>query len=304
MDKIFIVIISIICIIAVFFILLSINKKNIENSLDFKLQYYTDTELLNTIDNKIIFSFWHADDDIPVSVKIAIHTWKKHNPDYKICLVTSDSLNNYIDTNDLPKNLKSIQYKTDCIRLLLLEKYGGIWIDSTIFITKPLTEWQTNDFDIGGYEAEFFTTNPNKPVLENWFIATSKPNSAIIKEWKNEFFRSAEYNNINDYIYDLENTVDLQNINSKDYLSMHCAFLKVINNDTKFKFFPSCKNNGPFSYLCDTNWNSLSSVSSFFLSENKPLLVYKLRGLEREIFEKLIIFYKKGNGSLIDQIIN
>ena len=63
MDKIFIVIISIICIIAVFFILLSINKKNIENSLDFKLQYYTDTELLNTIEEyrSIIENNWFFD---------------------------------------------------------------------------------------------------------------------------------------------------------------------------------------------------------------------------------------------------
>jgi len=299
---------KIIFVIIVVFIILHIItfKKSIENNLDFKLKSYTETELLNTTDNKIIFSFWHCD-DIPLSVKVAIHTWKKHNPDYKICLVTLDTVDNYIDTNDLPSNLKNkaIQYKTDCIRLLLLEKYGGIWIDSTILITKPLTEWQTNDFDIGGYEADFFTTKKDKPVFENWFIATSKSNSDIIKEWKNEFFRSAEYDDINDYINDLEKTIDLQNINGKHYLSMHCAFLKIINNKTyKFKFFPACKNNGPLSYLCNNNWNSNYSIFLFFLpSKNKPLPIYKLRGLERNLLDQYLIFHINGIGGIFDKII-
>ena len=103
----------------------------IESKLNYKIEKY-EIDTLNTTD-KIIWSYWH-DNNLPLLVKLALHTWYKWNPDYLICFITNDTLSYYLDIDKFPKNYQksSYQRKADIIRLALLEKYE---IPSTIRAT-------------------------------------------------------------------------------------------------------------------------------------------------------------------------
>jgi mannosyltransferase OCH1-like enzyme len=56
----------------------------------------------NTEIPKKIWTFWD-NDDIPDIVQKCIHTWKKHNPNYEITVVTKKSLSEYLPGVDFSK---------------------------------------------------------------------------------------------------------------------------------------------------------------------------------------------------------
>src|SRR5258708_22123857 len=127
-------ILIIICIIIILLIIYcTFNHVNINKQLKFTYKLPSVVKLNNA--TKIIWSYWDGADP-PLSVSIAINTWYKHNSDYIVCILSNDNVDQYIDLSTLPKkyNEVSVQKKADIIRLALLEKYGGIWLDSTIYL--------------------------------------------------------------------------------------------------------------------------------------------------------------------------
>jgi len=86
---------------------------------------------------KNIFCFWDKGYDlIPDIGKICIHSWIKHNPEYNIILLNRKNVYNYLDKNilDFIWTKNQIQTQSDLIRINLLSKHGGIWIDMTLFV--------------------------------------------------------------------------------------------------------------------------------------------------------------------------
>jgi len=77
-----------------------------------------------------------------------------------------------------------VQAKSDAIRILLLEKFGGIWLDATLYVNLPLDEWLWDNLG-----QEFFAfSNPRKNfgrIVSSWFLAGRNDNY-IINKWKIE----------------------------------------------------------------------------------------------------------------------
>ena len=100
---------------------------------------------------KIFYTFWaQGEESVPNIIKKSIISWKVNNPDYSIILVTLSNAQELIKSLgiELPSNFLKIspQYQADWIRLALLSKRGGIWVDASIFMTasvEPLIEIQT-----------------------------------------------------------------------------------------------------------------------------------------------------------------
>ena len=85
---------------------------------------------------KIIWIYWHQGwDNAPDIIKICKKSWIKKNPEWDVRALDFKSINHFVDIN-LEKNiLKSlcIAHQSDLIRLGLLEKYGGVWVDASLF---------------------------------------------------------------------------------------------------------------------------------------------------------------------------
>jgi hypothetical protein len=261
-------------------------------------------------DEKIIWSYWHDHTNIPYIVTLAILTWKKHNSDYTINFLTQNNFTKFVSVDELPPIFNStthLQEKADIIRLYVLYKYGGIWIDSSILITQPLAHVWDNQYDVGGYWIPIFTNNSDKKVFENWFISAPKESNLILA-WKNEFYRAlTDYKTRSDYISYIESIgTDLQKIDDKKYLMMHCCFLKVINeHNYNIKQFSATDNNGPLQWVAQCNWDPYSG-SVRLCSENDDEMphVIKFRGCDRKHITKLIENNKYSPDSVIDKIIS
>lgn len=245
--------------------------------------------LEQTETTKVIWSYWDSE-EVPKSVEFALNTWKLFQPNFIICLLSKNTVSEFIK-DDFLYSAKSKQEEADILRILLLEKYGGYWLDSTIFLCKPIEDlWEPKNYDIGGYWIPKFTSDLDHKVFENWFIVAPR-NSELIKKWKEEFFYALSHPSRKEYIDKIG--VDLQYISCREYLMMHCCFLKVIqgnHNYTIKSFSTSDDKEGPFYYLDLYDFNSTEAVLGL-ITKNNPKInqrILKLRGCERSVFDSMI----------------
>ena len=117
--------------------------KNKCNKIKFLFFFYVICELnfsTNTIisnNKKNIFTFWEPVEKMPGYLKLCMKTWKKFLPDYKIIILDYKSLKNNLGEslfNDIICKNMSLAVQADAIRVALLNKYGGVWIDTDTII--------------------------------------------------------------------------------------------------------------------------------------------------------------------------
>ena len=88
--------------------------------------------------------WWQGIEDMPECVK-ACYNRLKTKAKNRIVLITSNNLNEWIDLPKLiidkhQKGIITTTHFSDIVRAALLKKYGGLWLDSTIFI-KEIPSW-------------------------------------------------------------------------------------------------------------------------------------------------------------------
>lgn len=232
---------------------------------------------------KIFWTYWDGP-EIPISVKKCISTWEKHNPDYDIIILNRDNLHFYCDDDIYSfKHADTPQRISDFVRLAVLSKHGGTWVDSSSIMSEPL---QDHPYEYVGYYIDVMTKNKKYPVIENWFISCVK-NCQFIKKWKDIFY-SINDGTVDEYLHNLQKTTDFQGISGPTYLTMHVAAQYVLqNSDVTLSMYLMRAENGPFKYLVDKNWDSWKAVYSLVRGENITPLI-KLRGAERNILEDIL----------------
>jgi hypothetical protein len=199
---------------------------------------------------KIIWAYWDSD-EIPDIVKLSIQSWKKTSPQYKINFMNQKNIEALIS---LPKNWKTLPAyrQSDIIRLLLLEKYGGVWIDASTILLENL------DKLISKNNLTLFTTPRSSfenPVFENWFIS-APPNNKVIKLWIEEVLMALS--NQKEYI-NKSSDYSKKHINNPYYHICHLS-LKNIYEKNK-KLFDGAK-------IYDSN------ETAFYYQRNTPNLKY------------------------------
>ena len=188
---------------------------------------------------KTIWTYWdQGKDNIPIFCKMCIKSWKDKNPDHEVIIIDKNNVYDYLDKKDLPPNWKKIdkpQHKSDFVRLALLEKYGGVWIDISTICVRPINSVFTQTKSLEGFAIKMFDNNAGLSVFENWFI-TGKKGSKIIKKWKDDllkvFGNSTSMEDIDKSYFE---GVDLQKIEYGWYLTMHRVMMKLNQLDPEVK---------------------------------------------------------------------
>jgi mannosyltransferase OCH1-like enzyme len=100
--------------------------------------------------NKIIWTAWfQGESNAPSSIRYALDSIKRHAQEYRVIVITNENLKQYVDVPDnieiaVQQKKISLAHYADWIRLKLLSEYGGVWLDATSYMVKPLPEkiWQ------------------------------------------------------------------------------------------------------------------------------------------------------------------
>jgi hypothetical protein len=134
-----------------------------------------------------IFMYWETlpGKQKPEYLDLCFDTIKKNcSQDFKIHMLNEKNIKNYLPNlrNDLDQKLK-IQQKVDYYRLLLLHKYGGIWLDADTIVIKNLIPLfnKLRKYNYVGFGCHNgFCSRTGKPYPANW-VMMSKKNEILIK---------------------------------------------------------------------------------------------------------------------------
>lgn len=246
---------------------------------------------------KQIWTYWNDDSKLPRTVQMCMDGWRTRHPGYRITLLTRD---NYATYTAIPNRLvdhpnfhDNPTRFSDLVRIWTLAQHGGIWIDSSVLVKRPLEEWlpppggcPTPEFI--GYYIDGMTTRA--PVIENWFYA-APPASRFVVAWRDEFAKVADFPSVSDYVESRRQLgVDISKINSPEYLAQHVAAQKVLQLDgyPQDRLFLRRAEDGPFRYLTDHDWDSKAALTAACgnLAYQGPMM--KMRGVERGVLESAL----------------
>lgn len=116
--------------------------------LDAELANYKDNSDIvakQPFDKNIWILWWQGIENAPDLVKMCYASVRKNAKDAKVNLITKCNLEKYISIPDFIKEKfenksMSMPFFSDYIRTCLLEKYGGLWLDATVYVSEKIPE--------------------------------------------------------------------------------------------------------------------------------------------------------------------
>ena len=95
--------------------------------------------------NNIWVLWWQGESNMPFIVKRCYESVLRNSKGHKVILITKSNYTNYVDVpqqimDKVNEGKMKLAHLSDFIRLQLLVRYGGLWIDSTILVTKPIDD--------------------------------------------------------------------------------------------------------------------------------------------------------------------
>jgi hypothetical protein len=134
---------------------------------------------------KVIWSLWlQGPEAAPDLVRACLASWTNQNPGWVHHILTRDTLPLFLpeagkEGSLLARDLSPAAL-SDVVRIELLSRFGGVWVDATCYCLQPLDDWLTEAMRAGFFA--FSQPGPNR-MLSSWFLS-SEPASPILRAWK------------------------------------------------------------------------------------------------------------------------
>lgn len=222
-------------------------KTKIENEFKNELKNFNDsynTSVEHISSNKVWICWFQGIDNAPNLVKRCFQSVKENLYDKDVILITSENMFDYVDFPDFvihkwKQGIITHTHMTDLLRLELLIKYGGIWMDATVFCSE-----KSKDIPHYFFDSDLFMYQCLKPgrdghthMASSWLIS-AKTNNKILMGTRHlcyEYWK--KYNKMVDYFLlhifvtmMLEsNPDDWKAIVPKDNASPHVLLLRLFD---------------------------------------------------------------------------
>lgn len=246
---------------------------------------------------KIIWTYWHALPE-PEFIQKCLANWRRFAPGHQLRVLHKDSIHNWLDTTAITDQFEQLPpfRQADWLRLQLLAKHGGIWIDASTLLTRNLDWVHALQAERGseyvGFYIDRFTTRPDQPIIENWFMA-AVPQSHFIKTLAHEFDQALRMGEAS-YLEKLQASGKLtqvvQGLGPKDqlYLIMHVAAAFILDRtQVDYRLSLIRAEDSALGFHAALKWRKRHLYARLALSPaptNLPWII-KLRGGDRRVFE-------------------
>ena len=129
---------------------------------------------------KILWSYWDGPDNN--LNKRCLNSWKRFLPEWDIRLLNNNTLEKYHILKPSTYNQLISTTKSDVIRLNLLYKYGGVWLDASVLLHQNF-DWIENHIQLYSKNEYFQYKIPWENREENNFIVVLTENNYSIGKW-------------------------------------------------------------------------------------------------------------------------
>ncbi|MDP8219642.1 MAG: capsular polysaccharide synthesis protein [Candidatus Theseobacter exili] len=134
--------------------------------------------------HNVIWIYWDTGfTNSPDIVKTSYFSWLKMNPDREVVFLHDENINQVLKFNftELFSFFPSVKLgkagMSDVLRLYILYRFGGVWVDATTYCLKPINEW----LDIS--QTNFFCFRQPENVIDRqmvfWFVASNQGGEII-----------------------------------------------------------------------------------------------------------------------------
>jgi hypothetical protein len=134
----------------------------------------------------VAWTYWDQGyEAMPEVIRTCVTSWSTLGGLTDVRVLDRLTIFNYLTTSDLPRRFDELplQMKSDAVRLALLSKFGGVWMDASTFVSGPVMSWllpkmqphglfvfQNGPRGNGGrlFEIGFIASEPRHPFLVAW----------------------------------------------------------------------------------------------------------------------------------------
>lgn len=224
--------------------------------------------------NKIWICWFQGIENAPELVKACYNSVLKNYKDKEIIVLTEENYKKYVDMPEhiikkWEKGYITFAHFSDILRIELLSKYGGLWLDSTIFTTKRSELVFNENIELFVFkQVDLDRKNSLAVVASNWLIYANKNNNIINLTKKLLYYYWKDYNyainyNIFHIFFKLATEVykdEWKNVPTFNNISPHILQFEL-NDDFQEMRFNEIKNMSDFHKL---NWRIKSENKNSF----------------------------------------
>lgn len=160
-----------------------------------------------------LWTYW-ASPDRPALVDLCVETLQRRaGADWEVRLLSRATALEHVAAGDLPPAFPrmSPSFQADALRLALLRRHGGMWVDATTIAVRNLSEWVGQALAGGssfyGFYIEHYTA-PEEPLMAAW-------HDSYLRLWANRsqaedittdpFFDGADLSHMSPFMQDYLN---------------------------------------------------------------------------------------------------
>lgn len=224
--------------------------------------------------DKIWICWFQGIENAPELVKACYNSVLKNYKDKEIIVLTEENYKKYVDMPEhiikkWEKGYITFAHFSDILRIELLSKYGGLWLDSTIFTTKRSELVFNENIELFVFkQVDLDRKNSLSVVASNWLIYANKNNNIINLTKKLLYYYWKDYNyainyNIFHIFFKLATEVykdEWKNVPTFNNISPHILQFEL-NDDFQEIRFNEIKNMSDFHKL---NWRIKSENKNSF----------------------------------------
>ena len=234
----------------------------------------TNDEKIIEKSNKIWICWFQGIENAPELVKACYNSVLKNYKDKEIIVLTEENYKKYVAMPEhiikkWEKGYITFAHFSDILRIELLSKYGGLWLDSTIFTTKRSELVFNENIELFVFkQVDLDRKNSLAVVASNWLIYANKNNNIINLTKKLLYYYWKDYNyainyNIFHIFFKLATEVykdEWKNVPTFNNISPHILQFEL-NDDFQEMRFNEIKNMSDFHKL---NWRIKSENKNSF----------------------------------------
>lgn len=132
---------------------------------------------------RVVWSYWEGERSALIDE--CESSWRVHLGDaWDVRVLNARTIAEY--GIELPAAFRSVlpALQADYVRLALLERYGGVWMDASVMLMAPLDDVVAH---LGSHDVVAFQRRQGVAYIENWFLAVRPPPVPLITHWKDLF---------------------------------------------------------------------------------------------------------------------
>lgn len=197
----------------------------------FKSLISENTKEENVESNNNIWVFWWTGlDTAPEIVRSCVQKMIKSSPNKKVVILDKNNIHNYVSIpqnvyDKIEKGYITITHFSDILRMILLSKYGGAWMDATIYYCgENIEEYLEKDFYTIKHENDNSVFVP-KGRWTGYFLSCKK-NNLLTTNVRNILYKYWEKHNLLIDYFLIDFLIDL--------VYSNCEKVQKMIDDVKF----------------------------------------------------------------------